>query len=128
MHWAEIKRRLGILVGGWALLLATACSGGDKNPSGSGGGGDSATYDLAALGHAGLPADTQPEDCTETRLYSGGLKVNANGTWQIKPEVHDESGDWGYEDRGGSSRTARRCRSTRRSPGRAIRARWTTRG
>jgi hypothetical protein len=100
MHWAEIKRRLGILVGGWALLLATAFGGGDKNPSGSGGGGDSATYDLVALGHAGLPADTQPEDCTETRLYSGGLKVNANGTWQIKPEVHDESGDWGYEDEG----------------------------
>ena len=100
MHWTEMKRRLASLAGGSALLLAAACGGGDKNPTGPGGGHDAATYDLVALGRAGLPADAQPEDCTVTRFYGGGLQVNANGTWQIKLKVHDDSGDWGYEDEG----------------------------
>ena len=99
MYWTEMKRRLGILVAGSALL-ATACGGGDKNPTGPGDGGDAATYDLVALGQAGLPADAQPEDCSVTRFYSGGLKVNANGTWDLRLKVHNESGDWAYQDEG----------------------------
>jgi hypothetical protein len=100
MHWTDMKR--GILAGGSALLLATGCGGGDKSPTGpgTGGGGDAATYDLVALGRAGLPADAQLEDCSVTRFYSGGLQVNANGTWKISLKVHNESGDWGYEDEG----------------------------
>src|SRR5438477_375893 len=100
MHWTEMKWRLGILAGGSALLLATACGGGDKNPTGPGGGGDAATYNLVSLGRAGLPADAQLEDCSTTRFYSGGLKVSANGTWDLRLKVHDDSGDWGYQDEG----------------------------
>ena len=83
-----------------ALLLATACGGGDKNPTGPGGGG-AAEYDLVALGRAGLPADAELEDCTLTRFYGGGLRVDANGAWQITLQVHDDNyGDWGYRDEG----------------------------
>ena len=100
MHWTEMKRRLGILAAGSALLLAAACGGGDKSPTGPGGGGAPDTYDLVALGRVGLPADVQLEDCPVTRFYGGGLQVTANGTWQIGLQVHDHSGDWGYQDEG----------------------------
>jgi hypothetical protein len=101
MLWTDMKRRLGILAGGSALLLAAACGGGDKSPTGPGGGGDAATYDLVALGRAGLPADAQLEDCTVTRFYGGGLQIHDDGTWQITLQVHDVNyGDWGYRDEG----------------------------
>jgi hypothetical protein len=101
MHWMEMKRRLVILGAGSVLLLA-ACGGGggDKTPTGPGGGGNTATYDLVRLGLVGLPADTQLEDCTETRFYGGALKVGDDGSWQINLQVHDHTGDWGYLDKG----------------------------
>ena len=102
MHWTEMKRRMVIPAAGSALLLAAACGGGDKSPTGPGGGdgGNTASYKLVALGLAGLPADTQLEDCKETRFYSGALQVSADGSWQIKLQVHDDTGDWGYLDKG----------------------------
>jgi hypothetical protein len=99
MHWTAMMRRSGILAAGTAVLLAAACGGGDNHPTGPGGGGMD-TYDLVALGHAGLPADAELEDCMLTRFYSGGLQVDAVGNWQILLQVHDESGDWGYMDQG----------------------------
>ena len=102
MQRPESKRTMRIVAAGSALLLAAACGGGDKSPTGpgNGGGGDARTYHLVALGRAGLPADAQVEDCMLTRFYSGGLQVNANGTWKITLKVHDDSGDWGYMDQG----------------------------
>jgi hypothetical protein len=101
MHWTIMNWGLGILAGGSALFLATACGGGDKSPTGPGDGGDAATYDLVALGRAGLPADAKVEDCTITRFYGGGLQVHDDGTWQITLQVHDINyGDWGYRDEG----------------------------
>jgi hypothetical protein len=97
MNWTTIKRCAAILAGGTTLLLA-ACGGGDDHPAGPGGGLD--TYDLVALGRAGLPADAELEDCPLTRFYSGGLQVDGNGSWQIALEVHDDDGDWGYRDQG----------------------------
>jgi hypothetical protein len=101
MHWTTMRWRLGILAGGTALLLATACGGGDKNPAGPGDGGDVATYNLVALGGAGLPAEAKVEDCTNTRFNGGGLQIHDDGTWQIKLQVNDVNyGDWGYKDEG----------------------------
>jgi len=91
------------LLPGTALILATACGGGgDKSPTGPGGstGGDTAELQLQSLGFAGLPADLQAEDCTLTRFYSGVLDVDRAGNWQITLQVHDDTGDWGYQDRG----------------------------
>ena len=100
MSWIAKMRRLSRLTPWTALLTAAACGGGDKGPTGPGGGqGD--TYELVALGRAGLPADAQLEDCMTTRFYSGALRVDqASGSWRIGLEVHDESGDWGYRDEG----------------------------
>lgn len=90
-----------MLVAASALLLPAAC-GGDKNPTGPGGGGGPAgTYDLVALGLAGLPADAQLEDCIVTRFYSGGLQLSGNGTWQMSLQFHDDNyGDAAYTDEG----------------------------
>jgi hypothetical protein len=101
MHWTMMNWCLGILAGGSALLLAAGCGGGDKNPTGPGGGGDAVTYNLVALGGIGVPADAKVEDCTNTRFYGGGLVVRDDGTWQITLKVHDINyGDWGYKDEG----------------------------
>jgi hypothetical protein len=103
MNWMAIKRGLSILAGGSALLLAAACGGGDKSPTGpnGGNGGDVAQYKLVALGRAGLPADAELEDCILTRFYSGGLKITRDGSWEIKLQIHDDNyGDWGYKDTG----------------------------
>lgn len=99
MHWTEMRGRWSILAAVPALLLA-ACGGGDNNPTGPGPGGGSDTYNLVALGFAGLPADAQLEDCTMTRFYGGGLQVDGNGNWLITLKVHDNSGDWTYQDKG----------------------------
>ncbi|MFL5515710.1 MAG: hypothetical protein ACJ8DJ_06105 [Gemmatimonadales bacterium] len=101
MQWTIMNWCLGFLAGGSALLLAAGCGGGDKNPTGPGGGGNVASYNLVALGQAGLPADVKVEDCTNTRFYSGGLQVHEDGSWQIKLQVNDINyGDWGYKDEG----------------------------
>ena len=100
MSWNERIRRLCTLVPWTALLLASACGGGDKSPTGPGGSGTT-QLDLVALGRVGLPADTQLEDCTPTRFYGGHITIDPNaGSWQIRLSVHDDTGDWGYEDDG----------------------------
>jgi hypothetical protein len=101
MQRSERIRRLMRLVTWPTLLLAAACGGGDKGPSGPDGGMEQVTYDLVALGRAGLPADAQLEDCTLTRFYSGGLRVTDDGSWEIRLQVHDDiDGDWPYADEG----------------------------
>ena len=100
MQSNERVRRLMRLVPWPTLLLAAAC-GGDKGPSGPGGGDmEPITYDLVSLGRMGLPADAQLEDCTVTRFYSGGLRVTDDGSWEIRLQVHDVDGEWGYLDNG----------------------------
>jgi hypothetical protein len=101
MWWKENLRRLSKLSPWTALLMAAfGCGGGDKSPTGPG--GDAAEFELVALGRAGLPADTQLEDCTATRFYGGAIRLDpATGRWQIALQVHDDnSGDWGYRDEG----------------------------
>jgi hypothetical protein len=105
MSWKETIRRLSTLSPGTALLMAIACGGGDKSPTGpggGGGGGDVAELELVALGRAGLPADAKVEDCTLTRFYGGGIKIDQKtGRWEITLQVHDDNyGDWGYRDQG----------------------------
>lgn len=98
--WPILPRN-DISAAGPALLLAAGCGGGgDKSPTGPGGGGNVDNWELVSLGLAGLPADTQLEDCSATRFYSGGLQVTDNGAWQISLKVHDNTGDWGYKDEG----------------------------
>jgi hypothetical protein len=76
------------------------CGGGDHNPTGPGG-GIAADYDMVAVGRAGLPADAEVEDCTLTRFYSGSLRLNGNGTWQVRLQVNDDNyGDWTSVDEG----------------------------
>ena len=99
MQSNERLRRLTRLVPWPTLLLAAAC-GGDKGPSGPGGDMEPITYDLVSLGRMGLPADAQLEDCTVTRFYSGGLRVTDDGSWEVRLQVHDVDGDWGYLDNG----------------------------
>jgi hypothetical protein len=99
MQRNERIRRLMRLVPWPTLLLAAAC-GGDKGPTGPDGGMQQVSYDLVALGRAGLPADAQLEDCLLTRFYSGGLKVTDDGSWQVTLKIHDERGDWDAEDHG----------------------------
>ena len=92
------------LLPGAALMLATACGGGgDESPTGTanpGQGGNTAELQLLSLGFAGLPADAAVEDCKLTRFYSGVLDVDRAGNWEITLQVHDDTGDWGYQDRG----------------------------
>jgi hypothetical protein len=100
MPRSERARRL-VKVAPWtALLLGIGCGGGDKGPTGPGGGEAPVSYELASLGRVGLPADAQLEDCSLTRFYSGGLQLTDDGSWQISLQVHDYSGDWGYLDEG----------------------------
>ena len=99
----RIQRQWGrsLLAAASAVLLATACGGGDKNTGPGGGNGIEGEYDMVALGRAGLPTDAQVEDCIVTRFYEGGLKLNDNGTWKIRLHVYDDNyGDSGYEDEG----------------------------
>jgi hypothetical protein len=87
----------------WARRGRSCCGGGgDRNPTGPGaGGGIAGAYDLVALGRAGLPVDIQPEDCTVTRFYSGGLRLNGDGTWEMALQFHkNEYGDAEYADSG----------------------------
>ena len=100
----RMQRKLGrsMLGAASAILLATACGGGDKAPTGPGGGnGVEGTYALVALGRAGLPTDVQVEDCILTRFFEGGLKLNGDGTWQMRLHFYDDNyGDSGYTDEG----------------------------
>jgi hypothetical protein len=101
MWWKENLRRLSKLSPWTALLMvAFGCGGGDKSPTGPGG-GDVAEFELVSLGRVGLPADTQLEDCTATRFFGGDIRLDpSTGQWQLKLQVHDDTGDWGYRDEG----------------------------
>jgi hypothetical protein len=97
-----LKRGLTILSAAAALLLG-ACGGGNSNPTGparGGGGGEVDTWRLVALGRAELPTDAQVEDCPVTHFYSGKLELRDGDAWRLTLQVHDDSGDWGYEDDG----------------------------
>jgi hypothetical protein len=101
MSWHERMRRLTTLAPWTALLLAIGCGGGgDKNPTGPGGG--SAELKLASIGRIMLPADAQLEDCALTRFYGGRIELDQqSGHWLIHLDVHDANyGDWGYGDEG----------------------------
>jgi hypothetical protein len=101
MSWSERIRRLSTLVPWTALLMAVACGGGDKGPTGPGGGQTADDYELVALGATTLPADTQVEDCIVTRFYSGRLQLHADGTWTMGLQFNDDNyGDAAYEDSG----------------------------
>jgi len=109
MSWTESIPRLTKLSPLTTLLiLAVGCGGGDKSPTGPGGGGQgddpsAVEFRLASLGFAGLPADVQPEDCEVVRFYSGTIAIEPEtGEWQIDLKVHDNSGDWHFRDYGES--------------------------
>jgi hypothetical protein len=106
MSWIERIRQLSRLAPTTALLTAIACGGGgDKSPTGPGdpAADNTVQFQLVSLGLAGLPADAELEDCKLTRFYGGKIDINpTTGDWQIKLQVHDDSGDWGYLDKGGS--------------------------
>jgi hypothetical protein len=101
MSWNGRMRRLPTLAASTALLLGTACGGGDKRPTGPGGEQGPDSFELVSLGRVGLPADVALEDCTLTRFYGGRLDVTEDGSWRIALQVHDDNyGDWGYLDEG----------------------------
>src|SRR5690348_14118031 len=100
MRMSERLRRLSTLVPWTALLLAGCGGGGDKSPTGPDGGTGGRQFDLASIGKVGLPADLTIENCTETVFKSGTLALNDDGTWTIRLQVRDASGDWGYIDQG----------------------------
>ena len=102
MQRSERIRRLMRLVPWPTLLLAAAC-GGDKGPTGPGGGDmEQVTYDLVSLGRVGLPTDAQPRLLrTVTRFYSGGFEVTGmTGVGTPRIQVDHQDGDRGYEDDG----------------------------
>jgi hypothetical protein len=104
MPWIKTATPRRIILASAIALLTAACGGGggDNNPTdpGNQNGGDAVNFDLVALGFAGLPADTQIEDCKETRFFGGTLHLDATGKWQMKLKVHDDTGDWGSIDSG----------------------------
>jgi hypothetical protein len=101
MSRIESIRRFALLVPCAALLLGTGCGGGgDKGPTGPGG-GETARFALMSVGKAGLPADVKVEDCTLTRFYGGEMVVTDDGGWELRLQVHDGNyGDWTSGDKG----------------------------
>jgi hypothetical protein len=88
-----------------AVLLATACGGGDKSPTGPGNGGDdnaiTGEYELVQVGRDGLPTEVQIEDCIPTQFFEGRLRLEADGTWKLGLHLYDDNyGDAGYLDEG----------------------------
>ena len=98
MQWTDLTRRLATLSAASTLVLA-ACGGGDKN-LGPDTGGNVDTWEMVAVGNAGLPAEAEVEDCRLTRFNSGKLELREDGTFRISFQVTDVSGDWGYHDEG----------------------------
>jgi hypothetical protein len=98
MQWTDLRRGLAMLAAAPALVLA-ACGGGDKNV-GPDNGADVDTWEMVALGNAGLPADAEVEDCRLTRFDQGKLELREDGSWRITLRVNDVSGDLGYHDEG----------------------------
>ena len=101
MHLFEMKRWRHILAGS-ALVLAAAGCGGDKSPTGPGGGGNglTGTYTLARIGLVSLPAYLTIESCMPTRFTDGSLKINDDGTWAIAVAVQNDDGDTKLDDDG----------------------------
>jgi hypothetical protein len=93
-----------LLAAASAVLLATACGGGDnKGPTGPGGGDNGVTgeYELVTVGRSALPTDVQIEDCIPTRFFEGQLKLLDDGTWKLGLHLYDDNyGDSGYLDEG----------------------------
>ena len=80
MQWTDLTRRLAKLAAASTLVLA-ACGGGDKNLGPETGGGID-TWDMVALGNAGLPAEAEVEDCRLTRFDHGKLELYVNDLLQ----------------------------------------------
>ncbi len=85
MHWTDLTRRVAKLSAATTLVLA-ACGGGDKN-LGPETGGDIDTWDMVAIGNAGLPAEAEVEDCRSTRFDQGKLELREDGAWRINLQV-----------------------------------------
>jgi hypothetical protein len=108
MQGLEVKRGLRILAAGTALLLATACGGGNAptGPGGGGGGGGGNTglagdYQLARIGFVGLPADLTFEGgCDPVRITGGTLRIDNDGSWQFALAVEDQTGNGEFDDEG----------------------------
>ncbi len=107
MYWHRYARGVRMLVGGWVMLLATACGGGDGptapggNGGNGGGGGIEGTYDLVNLGgRVSLPIDLQIEACPMVRFLGGGLRLYGDGTWEMVVKLQDESGPTELSDQG----------------------------
>jgi hypothetical protein len=110
MHRFEIKRSLRILAACSALLLAAACGGGDKSPTGPGPGGNdggdngggnngggggngfAGDYQLLSVGKIALPANLTFDQCDPARVFGGALRMNADGTWEFAISLADAYG------------------------------------
>jgi hypothetical protein len=96
MHGFEIKHWVRVLAAGSALLLATACGGGDKGPTDptGGDGGDNnvlaGDYFLFSVGKISLPADLTFDQCNPARVFGGSLRMNADGTWMFTVQLADQ--------------------------------------
>ena len=96
MHGFEIKHWVRVLAAGSALLLATACGGGDKGPTDptGGDGGDNnvlaGDYYLFSVGKISLPADLTFDQCDPARVFGGSLRMNADGTWMFTVQLADQ--------------------------------------
>jgi hypothetical protein len=113
MHGFAIKRALRILAFGSVLLLAGACGGG-KDPTGPGPGGGNGgdggdggdvglagNYQLARIGFVELPADlTFEAGCDPVRITGGGLRINADGTWEFALALQNQYGPDEFDDEG----------------------------
>jgi hypothetical protein len=96
MHGFEIKHWVRVLAAGSALVLATACGGGDKAPTGPTGddGGDNnvlaGDYYLFSVGKVSLPADLTFDQCNPARVFGGSLRMNADGSWMFTVQLADQ--------------------------------------
>jgi hypothetical protein len=84
-------------------VAASACGGGDKGPTGPGGGDDgiAGEYQLVNLGgRVSLPIDLAIESCQMMRFLGGGLRLSADGTWQMVIALQDGNGPQRLEDEG----------------------------
>ena len=98
MQWTDLTRGLGMLLTAASSLALAACGSGDKTLGPDTGNVD--TWDMVAVGNAGLPAEAEVEDCRLTRFDHGKLELREDGAWRITLQVNDVSGDWGYHDEG----------------------------
>lgn len=101
MQWFGMPRR-SRLVAAWVSLacLAAACGGGkDGGPIGPGGGGGgggngevAGDYLLVGAGGNAVPTVVDSPVCGPNEIQSGGLTLDADGTYQLQFNYQDEGG------------------------------------